>query len=164
MPVCKSCLKGFNSDLNICPHCEHDQSKKSFRNLLTMILLVGLSIFLYTVFFSKYTITVLYDGVPKDKILVHPFMKPSQKTNKDGIVRLRKGFCIIDIPDGDEKLKWEFFLEADTTIKVNSKNQTLEIIQKKYIFIEESHLVTFASIRKLKQTKQALIQKLNNKK
>lgn len=159
MPICRSCLKGFNSDLNVCPHCEHDQSKKSFRTLLTLILIFGVSIFLYAVFFSKYSLTVSYNGTPKENLTVYLFMKPQQKTNKEGSLRLRKGFCFIKIPDGDEVLKWQFYLEADTTVNVNTKNRTLEISHTKYILLKESYSISFASLLK---SQQAVNPQINN--
>ena len=141
----------MNSDLNICPHCQHDQSRKSFRSLLTIIFIFGITLFFYAKFFSKYSVTILHDGVPQQNELVQQFVMPSQKTDKNGNVKFRKGFCSYVFIIDDKKITWDFLLEADTTINVYYSRRVLEINTVKYGFIHETNIITFATLKQLKK-------------
>ena len=60
MPICKNCLKGFDSDFKSCPHCEHDQSKRSYRLIIFISFLLFSAIIFYD--FCTQKITVKVDG------------------------------------------------------------------------------------------------------
>ena len=149
MPICRSCLKGFNSDINICPHCGHDKSKKSFRALLSLIFLVGLSLFLYAKFFSKYTLTVLHDGVPQEGVEVLQLFKGTEKTNDNGNVWFRKGFCLIGFPIDEVRHTWDFHLEADTQVNISYKTKSVQVTMKRYGMFESSYRIPFATIKQI---------------
>jgi len=122
---------------------------------------VFLSIVLYTIFLSKFTITVLYDGNPKKHVMFYPYMKIPKKTDKNGIVKLRKGYCNLEFRNGEEKLQWEFLIDADITFYVDTLNKSLEVTKRKYIFLEESYSVPFQTIKQLAASQKALNQQLN---
>ena len=162
MPICKSCLKGFNSEVNICPHCGHEQSRRSFRTPITLIVLVLLSIFLYTIFLSKFTITVLHDGVPKKNVVFNPYMKIPKKTDENGIVKLRKGYCNLEFSIGEETLKWEFLIDSNITFDIDTKNKALKVTTQKHIFFEDSYTFSFKILKLLEASKKASTQQLKS--
>ena len=126
MPICKSCLKGFDSDHNICPHCEHDQNKRSYRTLFSVVVLFT---FLYLAYqFSFQTISLTVDGKSSKEFAVYQqrFYMASNKGevtffhlfgDNNVSVTLMKFDQTINIPKGN-----------DTKININTK--TNEIIME----------------------------------
>ena len=126
MPICKSCLKGFNSDYNICPHCKHEKGKRSYRLPLTII--VGLCT-LYSIYlYSFQTITVKVDGKLTNNFFILQGLKKISSKAKNGQINFFHLFKNHDITvlalDIGETITIDKGL--DTEININTKVRSIE--------------------------------------
>ena len=126
MPICKSCLKGFDSDHNICPYCEHDQNKRSYRALFSVVFLFT---FLYLAYqFSFQTISVTVDGIPSKDFAVYQQVKRFHRANEKGKVTFFHLFGDKDVAISLRIVDQSIIIPKGNDTKINIETKTNEII------------------------------------